>query len=417
MERLKNRSIEALRSLEKYTKTDMVYLAKGGFWLGIGQFVATGSAFIISIAFANLTSPETYGLYKYILSINSLLLITTLSGMDSAITQSVARGFDGTLKPAIKEKIKWGAIGSIISLGISIYYFIQGNMILTLAFSITAVFTPFTESFDMYNSLLWGKKLFDTQTKYNIIKKCIALVLIVSTLFLTKNIYFILLAYFISITIPNIFIYFIIKNKYQVNQSIDPNAIKYGKNLSFIYIITLILGELDKILVFHYVGAINLAIYSLAVAPNDQIKGLLKNVNSLAMPQFSKRSISEIKNSIWHKVLILGLSITGIVIIYILLAPMLFKTFFPKYLVSIPYSQILSLSLIPVVISGFLYTILEAQKAEKQLYQYNIYNNIFSLIILFPLVYFYGIWGAIFSRLTSRIFGLLLSKKMLDNVI
>ncbi len=406
MERLKNRSIKALRSLEKYTKTDMVYLAKGGFWLGIGQFVATGSAFLISVAFANLLSPETYGLYKFVLSINSLILITTLSGMDSAITQAVSRGFEGTMEVGFKIKMKWGFLGSMISILISIYYLAQGNITLAICFGIISIFAPFTESSDIYNSLLWGKKLFNVQAKYNAINTLIILASTTSVLFLTKNLYIVLATYLIALTVPNFFFIKSIKKTYQENKDVDPDAIKYGKHLSIIGLLSLLVSQLDKILVFHYIGATNLAIYSLAVAPTDQVKGLLKNLNSLAMPKFSEKTTEQIKKSIWHKVWLLALIMIVVITGYIILVPFLFKIFFPKYLASIIYSQIISISLIFAVLAGFLATILESQKAKSELYKYNIYTSLINIITLFPLVYFYGIWGAIISRSISRIFSL-----------
>src|SRR3989344_3576832 len=128
---MKNRLVNLLRWSEQYTKTDMVYLASGGFWLGLGQIVASGSVFLTSIAFANLLAPELYGIYKYVLSVFGMLAITTLFGMDSAVTQSTARGFEGTITPAFKEKMKWGTLGSLASLAIALYYYAQGNMTLT----------------------------------------------------------------------------------------------------------------------------------------------------------------------------------------------------------------------------------------------------------------------------------------------
>ncbi|MBA3733393.1 oligosaccharide flippase family protein [Patescibacteria group bacterium] len=416
MESLKIKGLRVLKWTEGYTKTDMVYLAKGGFWLGLGQFVSSGAAFLTSIAFANLLSPEIFGVYKYILSITSLLTITTLSGMDSALTQAIARGFDGTLAPAVRAKMKWGVLGSFLSLLLGGYYYLHGNMTMAIAFCSIAIFMPFTESLDMYNSMLWGKKLFSVQVNYNIVKKIFALVSLVTTIFLTHNIYIILFVYFISVIIPNLIFLNRTKKIYAKNNDVDPEAINYGKHLSGAYIISTILSELDKVLVFHFVGAIDLAIYSLATAPTDQIKGLLKNVNSLAMPQFSQRSVEEIKQTLWHKVIILTLFITTIVIFYILISPIFFKIFFPKYLSSIYYSQILSISLIPVIISGFIYTILESQKSQKEIYQYNLYGNLFGIIILIPLVYFFGIWGAISSKIITRFFSLGLVSKLIRNI-
>lgn len=403
MDKLKNSAFNGLKWLERYTKTDMVYLAKGGFWLGIGQFVASGAAFLTSIAFSNLVTPETFGFYKYVLSIYSLLAITTLSGMDSAVTQAISRGFDGTFFAGVKEKIKWGIFGTVLSITISIYYYTQQNITLSISFLIISIFIPLIESLDMYNSLLWAKKLFSEQSIYGIIKKITSLILIIGTLFLTKNIFIIIGVYFISISIPNYFIYSRVKKTNVSNNNIDTEAIKYGKNLSTINIVRLVSAELDKILVFHYLGAINLAVYSLAIAPTDQIKGLLKNVNSLAFPKFAQRNSDEIKKVLNNKMLMLASITTGIVLVYIVLAPIFYRVFFPKYLESIVYSQVISLSLVGGVLIAFFYTILESQKAQKELYQYNLYESILGIIILFPLIYYFGIWGAIASRIINRI--------------
>jgi O-antigen/teichoic acid export membrane protein len=406
MQRLKERFLVLLKWLERYTKTDMIYLTKGGFWLGLGQIVASGSAFLISIAFANLLAPETYGVYKYILSVASLISITTLSGMDSAIIQSTAKNFDGSFIPAVKEKMKWGTLGSLISLLVGGYYYFSGNITLSIAFAVVALFMPFAESLDMYNSFLFGKKLFSVQVIYSTIKKIFALLLMVGVLLLTHNIYVIVFAYFLAIVLPNTFLIKDTLKKYKQNDNIDPGVIKYGKSLSAVYVISTILSELDKILVFHYVGAADLAVYTLAVAPTDQMKGILKNLNSLAMPKFSEKGIFDIKKTVWHKIFVLAGSMMVLITIYILLAPIFYKLFFPRYTASIPYSQILSISLIPVTISSFIYTILESQKAEKQIYQYNLYSNLFGILILIPLVSLYGIWGAITARLLIRTVGM-----------
>ena len=107
-----------LRWSEKWTHTDMVYIAKGGFWLTLAQIVSTFSGFLLVMAFANLLDPETYGIYKFVLSMASLFAIPTLSGMGTALVRSVAQGNEGSIIPALKIKIKWGLIGGVASIGI-----------------------------------------------------------------------------------------------------------------------------------------------------------------------------------------------------------------------------------------------------------------------------------------------------------
>src|SRR3989338_6258286 len=113
---LKVKTYNFLRWTEKWLKTDMVYLTKGGFWLTAGQLFSSLSAFLLSIAFANLLPRETYGTYKYVLSIASLLSIPTLSGMTTSLAQAVAGCYDGSFIPALKARIKWGLFGALASL-------------------------------------------------------------------------------------------------------------------------------------------------------------------------------------------------------------------------------------------------------------------------------------------------------------
>lgn len=81
MERLKHHTHRALRHSEKYFKTDMVYLAKGGFWLTTGQGVASLASLVLAIAFANLLPKEAYGNYKYILAVVGVLTLFGLTGI------------------------------------------------------------------------------------------------------------------------------------------------------------------------------------------------------------------------------------------------------------------------------------------------------------------------------------------------
>ncbi len=124
---MKNWLYQFLKRSQKYTGTDNVYLAKGGFWLTLGQFFSLAAAFLSAIAFANLLDPTTYGNYRYVLSLLGILAIFSLDGVGDAVTQAVARGLEGSFYTGFKTKLKWGAIGSLIAIGAAIYYWIRGN--------------------------------------------------------------------------------------------------------------------------------------------------------------------------------------------------------------------------------------------------------------------------------------------------
>ena len=88
----------------------------------------------------------------------------------------------------------------------------------------------------------------------------------------------------------NAFYFFkITLNKFPPNQNHDPETISYGKHLSFTGIIGTVATYLDRLLIFHYLGAVEVAIYSIAIAPPEQIKNLFKNIPTLAMPKLAQK--------------------------------------------------------------------------------------------------------------------------------
>ena len=72
---------------------------------------------------------------------------------------------------------------------------------------IVSVFLPFMDSFTLYDSLLSGKKLFRVSVNYGIISQVIAVAILIISLFFTKNLFLILIAYFLPWTIMR-FIFF-----------------------------------------------------------------------------------------------------------------------------------------------------------------------------------------------------------------
>lgn len=403
MQKIKEKIYRLLRWSEKYTKTDMVYLTHGGFWINLWQIISSASAFFLAIAFANLLPKETFGVYKYILSVCGILAIPTLSGINTAVIQAVARGYEGSLIPGLKTKIRWGLFGGLASLILAIYYYFQGNSTLSVCFLISSVFLPIMDSFAIYDSLLQGKKLFSISSRYGIISQIIAGIIMIATLFLTKNIFIIVLAYFLPWTAVRFVFLKITLKKFQPNQNEDSKTISYGKHLSLIGVLNTIASYLDRLLVFQLLGAVELAVYSIAIAFPENIRNFLKFIQPLALPKFANQNKKEIKQYIFKKMEKLAILLIVIILLYILTAPLIFKILMPKYQESIFYSQIFSFSLIYFVIA-LPVSALQAQMEQKKLYQFYTTTSIFQILILLPAAYFFGIMGIVIARLISRIF-------------
>lgn len=409
IKKLKQRIKDFLIWSQKYTKTDMVYLARGGFWLTLGQVVSTSASFLLAIAFANLLDPITYGNYRYILSLVGILGIFSLTGVGTATTQAVARGFEGSFYSGFKEKLKFGILGSVAALGLAIYYFLKGNYTLPIPLLISAIFLPLMQASGIYGSLLAGRKLFNLQIKYSTLSQIISVGAIIATLFLTKNLFWLIAVYFVSNTFSNYFFYLFAKKKFQPNKKEDPETLSFGKHLSLLGILTTTASYLDSILVFHYVGAIPLAIYHFALAPVDQFWSLLKNFKSLALPKLAIKSREEINKNLFKKTFQL-LLIGGVaVLIYILIAPFIYRLLFPKYLESTFFSQLFSITILFKTAGLFVGTIFPAKKLIKSQYIADISSHSVLILSLLILGSRWGIIGIIFAKILFSFYGLVIS--------
>ena len=396
-----------LRKTQKYTGTDNVYLARGGFWLVFGQTIENAVSFLLAVAFANLIDQETYGNYKYILSLSGTLGIFSLLSMGSAVIQATARGTEGSFYTGFKTRLKWGSIGSLLALGLAVYFWRQENELFPIPLLIMAVFLPLMNAANVYNAFLSGRKLFDVGAWYSVGNRIISILPMIIVLLLTKNLFWLIAVFFISNTAANYFFYLLTKRKFQPNKKEDPQTLPYGKHLSLAGIISVIADYLDKILLFNFIGPAQLAIYSFAILIPDQIKSVIGNIPTLAFPKLASKSEEDIKKTLMKKFWKLAFLAGIITMLYVVISPIFYKIFFPQYLDALRYTQVFALTFLffPASLLG---TALEAKMKTKKIYLLKAFSLI-RIILFVVLIPIYGIWGLIAARLGMQALNLSLT--------
>lgn len=407
---LKNRFYRLLRWSEKYSKTDMVYLTKGGFWLTFGQGVAMLSGFLISIAFANLFPKESFGTYKFILSVAGIMGIFSLTGIGSAIIQSVASGFENSLSQGFRTNLRWSVGIFLAGIVLSTYYYLNGNWLLSFSFLLVGILTPFTNSASLYGSYLTGKKDFRKSSFYGIIRNIGPVIALIVTLFLTKSLVIIIIVYFVVGALVPLFLYYLTRRtqRHKKNAREDPELVSYTKHLSLMDVIGQIASNLDKILVFHYLGAAQLAIYAFAIAPVEQLQGGKKILSTLIFPKLSEQSFPKLQKSAPRKALLLTVYALSLAGIYVLLIPYFYKFFYPQYLDAVLYSQVYALTLLAIFGTVFDST-LQAHKKKKEMYLHRIIVPIVQISLFFILLPRWGLMGLIVAHVIVRSFSGLLA--------
>lgn len=404
-ENLKNWLVRVLRWSQRYTKTDMLYLASGGFWYVVGQAVASLSALALAVAFANLVSPEVYGTYKYILSLAGIFAIASLPGINTAIARAVARGNESVIHAATRSRILHACAGSVIALAGGAYYLLNGNVELSLALLIIAATLPFFDTLTSYLFYFAGKRRFDLKTKYYAATQITSVLILIGTLFVTDNLILILLAYFVPLALMRAVQYARVTREIPrtpTNESTE--VVRYGKHLTVMQILGMVAGEIDKVLIWKFLGPAQVAVYMFALAIPEQFKGPLKGVGELAFPKFAAQTPEQIRANLpalWRKLTLYGLGLLGISLIYIAAAPYIFNLLFPQYSTSIFYSQLFALAMITNVASIPI-AIFSAQQKTSLQYALSNIQPVIAIGLFVFLIPQYGIMGAIVALLISK---------------
>lgn len=394
---------------EKYTKTDMISLAKVGFWLNAGHFMSALSGVLLAVAFANLLSQEVYGIYTTVLSLCSIIAIPTLFSMGTAVTRSVAQGCHGTVMKAFHVKLRWGVFGALASVGLAMYYLIQGNVQLTFAFLIVAPCIPFMYSASLYDAFFLGKQKYKTSSQLTMILSIVNLVTMTSVLFLSDSLFVLLVAYFgLNTALQGLFFWFVMQKIKRADQTLQcvEEAISFGKHLSLIGVMGVIAKYIDKVLIWHFLGPVQVAIYTFATVPVTHVSQLFQPLGTLALSKFSQREKDVLKSAIPKKIGKLFLFSIPVTLAYIVFIPTVFRLGFPQYTDSIFFSQVFALSLLFQGNRMFApYFNSRAQK--KELYKTNIIIPTIKIGFTIVLLPIYGIMGVIIAFLGTQVFSLI----------
>ncbi|MES2668680.1 MAG: hypothetical protein V4644_03270 [Patescibacteria group bacterium] len=395
---LKEKLYGLSRWAEKYTKTDMVYLLRTGFWGNAGIITSSLFGLGLYVIFGHYLTQEQYGFYQYLLTLSVFINAFTLTGMNAAVTRSVARGFEGTLRSSVRIQLLWAVVPFLLASAGALYYFFNGDYVLAGGLLILGIFTPIANAFNTYASYLAGKLEVRRAFIYNFAGNVpyyggIAL----CAIFFNEALP-ILIANCVLNTLVLYVAYRTTLRTQKPNSEVDPEARRYGSHLSIMNVPLIILGSLDGILAFHFLGPAGLAFYSFATAIPDQMGKFLKFLPSAALPKFAVSDESALRSSMARKLFqVLGVSVL-LAGIYLVMAPLLFNVLFPQYVEVVPYSQLYAISLL-LLGSSIVTTALIAKQRVRDLYFFNISSSVAQTVIQLFGVMFWGLAGLIIGKI------------------
>jgi O-antigen/teichoic acid export membrane protein len=172
-------------------------------------------------------------------------------------------------------------------------------------------------------------------------------------------------------------------------------------------IIPTIATYLDRLLVFHILGPAQLAVYAIAIAAPEQLKNFLSILDLIGLPKFARRPAREIQRSMRAKYLLLLLVALVVIGGYVLLAPLLFRWFFPAYLEAVSYSRLYALSMFNIVLVPARMFLL-AKRRITEMYWSTTVTSVLQIALMVVLTLSHGLLGLILARLITRFAGVVM---------
>lgn len=378
-------------------------LIRSSFWLHANLISTTFFGFIFSLVIANFATKETYGSYQYILSMFSFLGAFTLTGINTLVTKATARGYEGSLAQSLRPQLYWGCIPGLIGIGIAGWYLIHGNLLLGISFLVMGILFPITSSFNTYNAFLVGKKLFKQQFFFSLIFNTIYYGAMIGIILIAPQTIWLVLTNLVITTLFYTISYYITSKKFVTNDEPYPSLLPNSLHLSFSNILPTLLVTFDNILVYHLLGPVMLAIYSIISIIPIRISGLARSFITLSIPDISKHSSESIRPVVSKKILKIFIISSVIGFGYVVTAPLFFTYLFPTYAAYVGLSIFFTASAILSVISSFVISVLVLTQNKTRTYVFNTTYPIITIFCISVLGYSYGITGVIWGRIMSSV--------------
>ncbi len=391
-----------LRWAEKKIGIDLRYMLSGGFFLTLTQISSAIIGLFLTVAFANLLPVAAYGTYRYVLAAYSLIAIAALPGIDTAVLQSISQGKEGAFLAGVRAKFKWGLLGTALSLAFAAYEYAQTSHVMGFIFIVVAIALPFMESFSLYAAFFNGKRLFASWTLVEIVSQSVSAVALIATMFLTKNVVILMIAYFLPYVLTRIAVTIFVVRHNKENDTEDSEMFAYGRSMTVFQILSRFMAAADQIVLYHFLGPAQVAIFSLATAVPNRMQSVFRVSGTLSFPKFAQRNSQEVAQTLPRRMFWFVLAILAVCIVYVFLAPYMFKYIFPKYLPSLAFSKIAVFYTVSAITYPFA-SYLSAHKRVRDNYLTIIVSFIPKVLCLVFLVPLFGIWGAVAGLLATSV--------------
>lgn len=391
-----------LNRLNKLLGVDVKYYLSGGSYLLFSYWSTLAIGFLSTWFFTNYAAKETYGAYSYIQSILNMLIVFTLPGYYTAVVRSAARGRHGALLKSVKRRFSFSLIGTLIMVGVGIFYWRSGEPALAKGCLVGGAFFGAAFGMDDFAAFLNGSKKYGTYTLFTLGVSLLSAAATIGAILLSGNFLTILTANLAGRGIGQL-VCIALAYRSRENDEIGDDFASFGNRQSAVSALGSLATYLDSVLVGAFFPLSTMAEYNLANILTNPLRNFGSVINRLVFPKMVKLAGRDFALKTFKKGLLLCSGLVVIGIAFYLALPVALTWLFPKYLAVAPYANVMIISALFGALLIYLETFYLSQDAFHKVFYIVTIARSTAIICLLPvLMFFFGVFGAIYAKLFVR---------------
>ena len=379
---------------------DAAYFAKNSFWVSFKNGVGMLVGFCLSIAWARLASKQVYGQYTFVLSIMYLLTFLSVPRFNFALSQAVAKGYEGALKQTTKVSFLGSLVAGLAFLAVASRYFYLGDPGLGYSFIWVAIFFPLLFGLKTYDHFLIGKRRFDRSAQFAALSSVLTGISLILALRLP-----ILVFLYLLINGGGNVVFWNYTRSLVRNKKKDPDVVRFGMYLTGLSLAAMLMSRFGQVLLNQFQGAEMLATYTIAMVIPSAIQNQLQNLIDVAKIKVADRGRQQLVG-VWrrHGWKWLGLGLGTAALLWLTLPVVIPLIYSNKYNDAVIYAQVASLALILWPVNTFIGELVVLEKKKKIIALSHFIPSVPSMILLPLMISRWGIWGALVVNLLASIY-------------
>lgn len=263
--------------------------ATRGLSLWAANLGVMAAGFVAPLALARLATPDDYGRFSFVTATLATCSILTAPGIGIAVTQGAARGQHGVLRLAVRSRIRWSMLASLVSAALGAWFLLLQDRTTGLMLLLAAPFLVSVYGLDLASAFLNGSRRYRAMVWTMLATAAVPAATVALILWLGGSIVTTVVGYFVAVSLSNATSLAIVWRGFVENERADPELIRYGRRLSWISSLGAVQFYVDRLVIGLTIGFADLAVYSVAKIFQQGFKSTWVAVNQQLFPSLSSR--------------------------------------------------------------------------------------------------------------------------------